>query len=216
MQKKTFKFDLHVHTKNSPCSHLSTDDIIEHAAANGLDGVCITDHHSLETLRIIREGIQYNGLCVIIGMEYTTSDGDFLLFGSLEELPGSLSAVNLLERVKHQGGVAISAHPFRENRPTSEYIVRNNLCNIVEGINGRNSEFENLQINRWRKKYRINEVGGSDAHEIEEIGRVVTQFNTPVTSLEDLVKALKSGAYHPEWNHSDNTGYSIISNTGRR
>jgi hypothetical protein len=31
--------------------------------------------------RYIEEGIQDNGLYLLIGMEYATPDGDFLLFG---------------------------------------------------------------------------------------------------------------------------------------
>ena len=73
--------DIHVHSTVSMCSSLSPADIIENGRACGLDGVCITDHDSTAVLSQIEEGFQSNGLLVLVGMEYTTPQGDFLVFG---------------------------------------------------------------------------------------------------------------------------------------
>jgi predicted metal-dependent phosphoesterase TrpH len=190
-------FDLHVHTTISSCSRLNIGDILKYAGDRGLDGVCITDHQTMEIRRHLSEGIQENGLCVVFGMEYSTSDGDFLIFGPFENLPCDLSAVRLLEHVKQQGGVAVAAHPFRTKRPVKEYIVREGFCQIIESLNGRNSDAENLQANTWRQKYMLAESGGSDAHTLDELGKVKTRFEMPVRSRADLIFALQNNLCKP-------------------
>ncbi len=197
---QSMKFDLHVHTSISPCSQLSLDDILSQARKKGLQGVCITDHDTMDVRRYINEGIQNNGLCVIFGMEYATQEGDFLLFGPFERIKLGLSAADLLNNVLDKGGVAVSAHPFRFNRPTSEHLIKNGLCTIVEGINGRNHQNENDSVASWENLYGVRQVGGSDAHSLEELGRVATLFQQPIRSRADFIDALKNGRYSPERN----------------
>jgi hypothetical protein len=191
-------FDIHIHSNISPCSSLKLDDIINKAKKIGLDGICITDHDSMEAKTLICEGMQKNGLYVIIGMEYSTSDGDFLIFGINNNIPLNLTAEKLLIWVKKSKGAAIAAHPFRKVRPAKEYTIKSKLCNIVESINGRNTSIENSKINIWRKKYNFTECGGSDAHTLQEIGKVKTRFFTDIRSSEDLVYALNNGLCIPE------------------
>jgi predicted metal-dependent phosphoesterase TrpH len=187
------QFDLHVHTTLSPCSHLQIDEILTHAKAFGLDGVCITDHETMEIRKHLREGIQQNGLCVIFGMEYSTSDGDFLLFGPFERIAPGLPAGQLLHMAAQSGGIAVAAHPFRQGRSVSEFVLRQGLCEVVESVNGRNSESENLRVSFWRKQYRFTECGGSDAHSLAELGKAKTEFSVPIRSRAELVAALRKG-----------------------
>ncbi len=189
------KFDMHVHTILSPCSQLALSELLTTASARGLDGVCVTDHDTMALRLTVAEGRQANGLCLIIGMEYTTSEGDFLLFGPFENLASGLEAPELLRLVDEGGGVAVAAHPFRRGRKTREYLIREGLCNIVEGINGRNTAGENRRTAAWRDNYAVGLVGGSDAHSAVELGRSTTVFSMPIQSSADMVKALKSGEF---------------------
>ncbi|MCF6291191.1 MAG: PHP domain-containing protein [Desulfobacterales bacterium] len=204
------KFDLHVHSTVSSCSRLTLEQIVNHAAARGLDGVCITDHDSMAAGEHIAEGPQENGLCIIIGMEYTTAEGDFLLFGPFEEMVSGLSAPELLRRVEAAGGVAVAAHPCRPARATSEELIAAGLCRIVEGLNGRNQDRDNQRISDWQKRYSIRQVGGSDAHTLEELGRMATRFDQPIRNRADLIQALKRGGYAPVGHHgpADNSASS--------
>ena len=165
-------FDLHVHTSLSPCSQLRLDQILSQASERGLNGVCITDHNTMAVRDYTQEGVLGNGLCVIFGMEYSTSKGDFLIFGPFEELPPGLPAQILLKHVDRSGGVAIAAHPFRSQRPIDENLIKNEMCRIVEGVNGRNAHHENASVLDWQQKYNVAQVGGSDAHSLDELGRV--------------------------------------------
>ncbi|MFA7014011.1 MAG: PHP domain-containing protein [Desulfobacterales bacterium] len=197
-------FDIHVHTKISPCSDLDIAGVLKHAKACGLDGVCITDHQTMEIRRHLREGIQDDGLCVVFGIEYATAHGDFLLFGPFENISLDLSAIELLNQVRHAGGVAIAAHPFRSDRPVSEHLVREGFCRVVESVNGRNTPIENLQAEKWRKELSLTCCGGSDAHSLDELGTVGTRFSIPVRSRNDLIFAFKNGLCHPECSTSNN------------
>ncbi len=196
-------FDLHVHTTFSNCSDLRIEDILEVAFIKGLDGVCITDHDTMSAGKYLKEGVQENGLCVIFGMEYTTHDGDFLIFGPFEDLPKGMDARSLLTKVNQLNGVAIAAHPFRKERPVKEYVIQEHLCDAIEAINGRNTDIENLQVKNWCKKYSLNQVGGSDAHTHEELGSIITRFTQPITSRVDFIHAVKRGLCYPEWNIQD-------------
>ncbi|MDM8526130.1 PHP domain-containing protein [Desulfococcaceae bacterium HSG8] len=190
-------FDLHVHTTISSCSQLKIDDILEHAKNRGLDGVCITDHQTMEIRRHLKEGVQDSGLCVLFGMEYSTQDGDFLLFGPFEDIRSDLDSEQMFEAVAHLGGASVAAHPFRNKRPVKEQVIRQGFCQVVEGFNGRNTDAENLRVESWRQKYVFAESGGSDAHTLEELGRVKTGFAMPVRSRADLVFALRNGLCYP-------------------
>ena len=191
-------FDMHIHTSLSPCSSLPVEAAIIRAGKRGLDGICITDHHTMDVRHAIPEGIQGNGICVIFGMEYSTSRGDFLLFGPFEALPPDLPADRLLQTVDQNGGVAVAAHPFRGVRPVDEQIIADGLCGAVESINGRNTPLENRAVESWQHCYQLTACGGSDAHTVDEVAAVATRFSVSVRTRADLISALKSGMCRPE------------------
>ncbi len=190
-------FDLHVHTIHSPCSSLRLADILRKAKNLGLDGVAITDHSSMDSRREISEGLQDNGLCVLIGMEYDTPEGDFLLFGEFDDLKPGLAAPELLCLVEDRQGVAIGAHPCREGRSLNPGILALSGCRIIEGLNGRNSDAENRRVDELIKKYPLYQCGGSDAHSLDELGRTATHFEESITTGPQLIAALKKGRYSP-------------------
>jgi hypothetical protein len=191
-------FDLHVHTDLSPCSNMNIEDIVVRARERGLDGVCITDHHTMDIRHAVTEGIQANGLHVLFGMEYSTPQGDFLLFGPFEDLAPDLDGDLLLSTVRGCGGAAVAAHPFRASRPADERLIRSGLCHGVECVNGRNTWHENSAAGQWIKRYRLTRCGGSDAHTLDELGTFATRFFEPVRSRADLIGALTQGLCRPE------------------
>ncbi|XCN74125.1 MAG: PHP domain-containing protein [Candidatus Electrothrix aestuarii] len=191
------KFDLHVHTTLSSCSQLTLEQVLDNAQAKGLDGVCITDHDTMAAVDLLKEGMQENGLCVLIAMEYATKGGDFLLFGPFEHLPLGLPAEIMLAAVKAAGGVAVAAHPLRPGRSIDTSLLEKGLCRIIEGVNGRNTPEANQEVRHWPERYQIGAVGGSDAHTLDELGKVPTQFTVPIQSRADLIRALREGLYKP-------------------
>jgi len=197
-------FDLHTHTEISPCGSLTIGEILANAKRLGLDGVCITDHDVMEAGRHVREGVQADGLVVLIGMEYATQDGDFLLFGPYESLAPGLPAREVLGIVGETGGAAVAAHPFRRNRSVSEFVMDSGLCRIMESVNGRNSSEDNERAKAWREAYAPHLTGGSDAHTLAELGRVTTRFSVSVSSRAELIAALNAGLCRPEVLRAEN------------
>lgn len=195
------RFDLHVHTDISPCSRLPLEDILAHARSMGLDGVCLTDHDTMEATARVTEGPQADGLVVLVGMEYTTPQGDFLIFGTtgrpLNILPLRLTAPEMLFQVRRCGGVAVAAHPFRGGRGVDEALFSSGLCTAMESLNGRNSPLDNDMTQMLRARYSPVETGGSDAHSLGELGRMVTVFDDPIVTRDDLVRAIASGRCRP-------------------
>lgn len=190
-------FDLHVHSYFSSCSVLPPEQIICRANELKLDGICITDHNTMEVSRRVKEGINDNGLCVIVGMEYDTAGGDFLLFGDFVDVPPGLSAEALMELVRERGGAAVGCHPFRQSRPLTESVVGNGLCTVVEAVNGRNTDEENRRAAAMCSFYGASPCGGSDAHTFAEIGTVLTRLEMTIRSTADLIIALNRGLCSP-------------------
>lgn len=191
-------FDMHVHTTLSPCSGMTVDEALRCTRERGLDGICITDHDTMDIRHTLSEGIQENGICVIFGMEYSTAQGDFLVFGPFERLAPNLPAHQLMQAVEQNGGVAVAAHPFRRKRPVNENIIREGLCGAIESFNGRNTLAENMAVERWRRCYDLIECGGSDAHTTNEVGTFATRFFVPILTRSDLITALKERLCRPE------------------
>jgi len=188
--------DLHVHSTVSPCSSLSVRDILGNARSLGLDGVCITDHDSTSVLAQIREGFQPDGLLVLAGMEYTTPQGDFLVFGPVERLRSGLSGAQLLGEVNRLGGAVVAAHPFRGWRPSDVAVLEHGPC-LIEVENGRNTDAENNLAADLADRLGAHAVSGSDAHTLAELGRRPTLFDAPVRCRTDLVRALRRGLCLP-------------------
>jgi len=178
--------------------------IIRTAKSRGLDGICITDHNSLDVLADVREGLQKNGLCVVIGTEYDTPLGDFLLFGPFNDLlwTRGLEPGEMLTRLREMGGIAVAAHPFRTGRGVSEEIISQGLCSVIEIFNGRNSEDENRSAEQWIGRYDLVLCGGSDAHEPREIGTFATEIGGDIRNRWDFISAVRSGNCVPCFGHA--------------
>lgn len=190
-------FDLHVHTDISPCSRLPLPVILQRARGLGLDGVCLTDHDTMAAGDRVREGVQPDGLCVILGMEYNTPDGDVLLFGPFESLRPGLSAREVISLARAEGGLAVAAHPFRSWRPAGPGILDHKRLSAVEVENGRNRPEENAAAARFAAARGLLPLAGSDAHSLEELGRRPVAVEAVVRSRAEFVAAVLAGHCAP-------------------
>lgn len=189
--------DIHVHSDNSQCSVMPIREIVARAKSLGLDGVCITDHDSLAVLSQIDEGFQPNGVLVLVGMEYTTPQGDFLVYGDVESLSSGLEAPALFEAVDEMGGAVVAAHPFRGWRPSDASLLGHPLLAAIETANGRNTDGEDEQAQGAAAKHGKACTAGSDAHDYDELGQFPTEFSVEIRSRDDLALALKNGQCSP-------------------
>lgn len=189
--------DIHVHSDNSPCSVMPIEAIVARARAFGLDGVCITDHDSTDVLAQIEEGFQSDGLLVLVGMEYSTPQGDFLAYGEVESLVPGMDAPDLFEAVADMGGAVVAAHPYRGWRPADISVLTHSGLSAIEVVNGRNTNLEDELAADLARKLQTFRTSGSDAHSLDELGRFPTRFSCPIASRADLVNAIRNGQCEP-------------------
>lgn len=189
--------DMHIHTRFSPCSVIRIRNLLARAREIGIDGVCITDHDTTASKNEFEKLSDTHGISFIIGMEYTTTEGDFLVFGPSENIPQRMGVSSLLQWAQKQDAVVIPAHPFRKSRPVHLPVLKS--FNIIECLNGRNHDFENEACLQWIKEHAngMRDIGGSDAHTIDEIGKIVTVFEKNIYGIDDLIRELRYGKYSP-------------------
>jgi predicted metal-dependent phosphoesterase TrpH len=201
--------DLHVHTyPASACSSASVDAVIEEAKRIGLDGICLTDHNHVWGPAQVEELRQKYGFLVLRGNEITTNQGDVLVFGCEKDIQGIVDIKELRREVDEVDGFMILAHPFRgflivgvdQAGLTPEKAMERPLFNYVDAVevlNGKVTEKENDFALRVTEGLGLPGTGGSDAHEVAEVGMYATEFYEVIKSEQDLIAALKKGAYEP-------------------
>lgn len=200
--------DLHVHSKpKSPCSSITPQEAIEEARRIGLDGICFVEHDVLWTDAEITALRKESGFLVLKGYEISSLDRHFLAFGYEKAVDPFLELGAIRKLHDPQQGFLAIAHPFREflvvgvceTGLSVEEEARKPIFKFVDAIevlNGRVSKKANKFARQVNSILRLKELGGSDAHELYEIGKVVTEFKTSlITNEADLVRALKSGNY---------------------
>lgn len=191
--------DTHIHeSKYSLDSHVSLREIVDQARSMGLDGVCITDHDDNQIKDEARKMSQELGYLIIPGIEILTLEGDIVVFG-VDDLPNEqLHAIELLDYIHSNGGVGISAHPFRNNnRGLGEHIRLVEKLSGVEGFNGSTDLESNLKACRLAQELGIPLFGASDAHLQNRVGKFATYFEETISSEEDFIQAIKAGAVRP-------------------
>jgi predicted metal-dependent phosphoesterase TrpH len=187
--------DMHIHTRFSPCSIIRVRQLPRKLRDAGIDGACITDHDTTAARSLLKGLTDISGLCIIVGIEYTTTQGDFLIFGPVDNIRRGMDAKTLFGWIKREGGVAIPAHPFRRSRPADPDILH--FFDIIEALNGRNLASENDLCAHWIASHGNSKkrIGGSDAHTLDEIGRIVTIFDKNIYTSDDLIRELLCGQY---------------------
>lgn len=187
--------DTHMHEKTySDDSFLSLSEIVERAKSVGLDGVCITDHESNGLREFAEEYSRKTGFVIIVGAEILTHEGDITVFG-LDTLPKEkISAQQLIDMTLKAGGVAMSAHPFRQNnRGMGNSIRKVRGLSGIEAFNGSTPMHLNMQAYQLAAELGIPTFGASDAHVIEKIGKYATIFPDRIRDVRDFIEAVKQG-----------------------
>lgn len=186
--------DLHVHESTySLDSEIDLYEIIKEAKIKGLDAVCITDHESnsiKDKAKSISKELNYP---VFVGMEYLTNQGDIVAIGLNEVPKDKLDAQEFIDLVHANGGVCISAHPYRNNNRGLEdnlKIVKG--LDAIEGYNGSTDNESNQRAVDIAKELGIQYIGSSDSHYLGRVGKYATVLPFKVSTEDELVKAIKT------------------------
>lgn len=173
-----------------------------------IDGFVLTEHREFDPTVDYSALAEQYGVTVLRGAELETDIGHVLVYGVSTELAKrfdfssvALPHRELFEVARDTGGFAVGAHAGRPRIGLAHYVHEHGLTpdgiEVVEQLNGGSSSEENGRALALAEEYGFRCVGGSDAHFVSAIGRCLTAFRRPVTSIEVLVEELASGDFFP-------------------
>jgi len=201
------RIDLHTHTSpRSPCSSLDPLELIREATRLELDGICLTEHQVVWQPGEIAELAQETPVKIFRGNEFTTNQGDILVFGYEEDIKELLTIDELRDRVAAAGGFMIAAHPFRgfktfgigQLQMTVEQACSRKMFDYVDALeirNGKVSDEENEMAARVADRLGLPGTAGSDAHRLDEVGKWVTDFERAIENEQELIEELRAGRF---------------------
>ena len=103
------------------------------------------------------------GFPIFVGIEYYSLQGDILAFGIDSYPEERISAQEFIDYVHGQGGVVISAHPFRHNRRgLEENLATLKDVDAIEILNGSTLPDATMVAVQYARKYGFAVTGGSD------------------------------------------------------
>ncbi|MFH1511473.1 MAG: PHP domain-containing protein [Candidatus Woesearchaeota archaeon] len=190
--------DMHVHTRHSD-TYVKVPKLLRKAERLGI-GLAITDHNTIEGVLEAR-GLR-PGQLLIPGIEITCAERCHILvyfyrFNDLQDfyhryvLPNKsrnpysvtrLKTVDLLKYSKEYACLVVAAHPFSPGFAGiaksiyRRYLPYSSLAGIdaFEVLNGVQLKRHNWKALQWAEDLKKPFTGGSDAHSIFEVGKVVT------------------------------------------
>ncbi|MFH2133190.1 MAG: PHP domain-containing protein [bacterium] len=192
-----FKIDMHIHSVLGKDSIIKPSELVPLARQAGLDAVCVTEHHDYALSQPFDEISRKTGFPILRGLEYKAKEGHLLIYGinmGRGDMPSQMPMQYVIDWVNERNGVAVPAHPFQRDMfggCLGDRLSGLNHLWAVETLNGSASESENRRAKRVADQLSAGYVGGSDAHGPVGIGKAYTVFPQPVTTMAELVSALK-------------------------
>jgi predicted metal-dependent phosphoesterase TrpH len=171
----------------------SPAELVDHAGRRaGLHVIAVTDHDTIEgALRAAEHAAKRARLHVVIGEEISSLHGHIVgLFLKRRVKPG-MSAAATVHAIHDQGGLAVAAHPFwRTQRARGGFV--HGVGWLAADLDFDAIEVENATpgffvFNQLARRLNLGlgaaELGGSDAHIVDAVGRAYTEFEgrTPAT-----------------------------------
>jgi predicted metal-dependent phosphoesterase TrpH len=188
--------DLHLHTAWSHDCQIPVEELLDHAEAQGLGAIAVTDHNvfggALEAVELARG----RDLAVIPGEEVKTADqGEVIGLFLSDEIPRGLSFGETVEAIRAQGGIVYIPHPFdRLHAIPGAATLHRHLAQIdvLEVYNARLLfEAYNDEALRFARKYDLTMGAGSDAHVLQGIGTGAVRMRA-FDGKDDFLASLRS------------------------
>ncbi|HLB04361.1 MAG TPA: glycosyltransferase [Gaiellaceae bacterium] len=188
--------DLHMHTRWSHDCSIEPAALLDHAEAEALGAIAVTDHNvfggALETVELARG----RELIVIPGEEVKTDgQGEVIGLFLTDEIPRDLSFADTLAAIREQGGLVYLPHPFdRMHSIPDPATLHHHLAEIdvFEVYNARLLfDAYNDEALRFARKYRLLAGAGSDAHVLQGVGTGVLRMRR-FEGPEDFLLSLRT------------------------
>ena len=167
--------DLHLHTSWSHDCQIPVRALLDHAEAEGLGAIAVTDHNVFGGAREAVELAHGRDLVVIPGEEVKTADqGEVIGLFLSEEIPRGLSFGETVDAIRAQGGVVYLPHPFDRLHAIPEPATLHRhvaQVDVLEVYNARLLfEAYNDEALRFARKHDLTMGAGSDAHVLQGVG----------------------------------------------
>ena len=179
----------------------SPQELVDHAARRAsLDVIAVTDHDTIEgALRAREHAARRARFHVIVGEEVSSRDGHIVALFLERKIRPGMSAASTVHAIHDQGGLAIAVHPFWR----TERVARNRQAHGV-GWLAADLDFDAIEVenatpgfyvfNQMARRLNLGlgaaELGSSDAHILDAVGRAFTEF--PGKTPEALRTAIES------------------------
>jgi predicted metal-dependent phosphoesterase TrpH len=203
--------DMHVHTQISRDATATVEEyceaIVRYRERFPIDGFVLTEHRVIDgSIDYRKLGDKY-GIQIFQGIEVDGDFGHILLYGVTDECLRYIDITNrrlndreVVRIMKECGGIAISAHPFRESlhgkalEEKREWVTG---VEIIEQFNGANSAAQNAKASALVARDGLRGIGGSDAHYVNWFLKCATVFERQVETIHALVEELYAGRFTP-------------------
>ena len=201
------RIDLHIHTAPlSACSYIDPQELIQEARRLELGGICLTEHQVVWDRAEVDRLAEEAGIRIFRGNEFTTNQGDILVFGFYEDIKELLMIQDLRDKLTAAGGYMIAAHPFRgfktfgigQLQMTVDQACKRKVLEFVDAVeigNGKLSPEENKMARKVAEKLGLPGTGGSDAHRVDEIATWITVFEKDIEDENELLQELHAGRF---------------------
>ena len=192
--------DLHMHTTASD-GWPSPQQLVDHARLTGLNVIAVTDHDTIEgALHAAEYAARRTRLQVVIGEEVSSRDGHIVALFIEKRIRPGMSAAATVSAIHDQGGLAVAVHPFWRTQ-------RQTRSGRVHGVGwlAAELEFDAVEVenappgfyvfNQLARRLNMGlgsaEIGSSDAHILDAVGRAYTEF--PGKTPKALRSAIEAG-----------------------
>ena len=195
------KADLHMHTTHSDGTASVREVLAYVARETDLRLIAITDHDTIEgALRAADHASGRSRLEVVIGEEISSRNGHIVgLFLERRVRPG-MSAAATVHAIHDQGGLAVAVHPFWRTQRQVRSGPVHGVGWLAAELDFDAIEVENATpgfyvFNQLARRMNMGlgaaELGGSDAHILDAVGRAYTEF--PGKTGKALRTAIEKG-----------------------
>jgi predicted metal-dependent phosphoesterase TrpH/glycosyltransferase involved in cell wall biosynthesis len=167
--------DLHMHTSWSHDCSIDAAELVDHAEAEGLGAIAVTDHNVFGGALEAADYARNRNLVVIPGEEVKTDEqGEVIGLFLRQEIPRGLSFAETIDAIREQDGIVYVPHPFdRMHAIPNPRTLHRHLADIdvFEVYNARLLfEGYNDEALRFARKYNLTMGAGSDAHVLQGVG----------------------------------------------
>ena len=167
--------DLHMHTSWSHDCSIDAAELVDHAEAEGLGAIAVTDHNVFGGALEAADYARNRDLVVIPGEEVKTDEqGEVIGLFLRQEIPRGMSFAETIDAIREQDGLVYVPHPFdRMHAIPDPRTLHRHVADIdvFEVYNARLLfEGYNDEALRFARKYNLTMGAGSDAHVLQGVG----------------------------------------------